>query len=117
MAGEAEGSYVTGLALSRKVAERDQKIVVLGDVDCLGNEDISKQWADLRTSNYNMIMGVFHWMSDGEVPIDVRRPTPSNRKLRIDAKGLETSKWFIQAGVPAVFLLLFLVLVFPRRKK
>lgn len=40
---EIEGSYITALALSREIGGREQKIVVLGDADCIANEDIGKQ--------------------------------------------------------------------------
>lgn len=56
-------------------------------------------------------------MSDGEVPIDVRRPALPDNKLKIDPKGLETSKWVLHAGMPALLIALFLIMILPRRKK
>ena len=40
--GEIERSYVTALALSRQVGKKEQKIVVLGDADCLSNIELSR---------------------------------------------------------------------------
>ncbi len=115
--GEVEGSYVTGLAFSRPVGDRQQKIVVLGDADCLSNGEIGKVWDGVHTANYNMAMGIFHWMSDGEVPIDIRRPTPPDNKIHISSKGLDISKWVLHGGLSALLIVLFLVLILPRRKK
>ena len=40
--GEALGAFTTALALTRKVGEKDQKIMILGDADCLSNEELSR---------------------------------------------------------------------------
>lgn len=40
-AGEVEAMYPVALALSRKVGDREQRIMILGDADCISNEEFS----------------------------------------------------------------------------
>ena len=78
--GEVQKSYPLALALSRKVGEREQKIMILGDADCLSDGELTRTRTPLWTANYVLIQGGFFWLSDGEVPIDVRRPYAIDRK-------------------------------------
>ncbi|MFR7809302.1 MAG: hypothetical protein ACLU4N_08510, partial [Butyricimonas faecihominis] len=39
--GEVQKSYPLALALSRKVGEREQKIMILGDADCLSDGSLA----------------------------------------------------------------------------
>lgn len=79
--GEARKSYITGLALSRKTGNKEQRIVVLGDADCISNGEISISRQNMWTENYAMVDGTFFWLSNGEVPIDVRRPSPPDNEV------------------------------------
>ena len=71
-AGEVQKSYPLALALSRKMGEREQKIIILGDADCLSDGELTRNRNPLWAANYVIIQGSFFWLSDGEVPIDVR---------------------------------------------
>ena len=39
--GEEQRRHVTGLVLTRNVGEKEQKITILGDADCLSNGELS----------------------------------------------------------------------------
>ena len=41
-AGEVQKSYPLALALSRKMGEREQKIIILGDADCLSDGELTR---------------------------------------------------------------------------
>ena len=51
--GEAEQANLTALALNRKVGDKDQKIIILGDADCISNGEISRQRSNIIASNYS----------------------------------------------------------------
>ena len=87
--GEVERSYVTALALSRQFGEKRQKIVVLGDADCLSNVELSRGRANVKAANYILISGIFYWLSDEEVPIDVRRPPLPDNEVYIGETAME----------------------------
>ena len=114
-AGEVQKSYATGLALSRKIAGKTQKIIVLGDADCIGNGEISIGRNGVRAANYSVITGAFYWMSDNELPIDVRRPSPTDDKLSLDKKSLFNLKIVLMWVWPGL-LALCAILIWVRRR-
>lgn len=114
--GEEKKAYAVGLALSRKIGDREQKVVVLGDADCLSNADIARARAGRQVSNYELALGAFHWMSDGEFPIDVRRPVAIDRKLNLTEDGWRIFKYFVVGGIPCVLLVLAFGIWFRRRR-
>jgi ABC-2 type transport system permease protein len=113
--GEIESSYVTALALSRKIGEKEQKIILLGDADCISNGEISIRRKNIQASNYSLITASFFWMSDEEVPIDVRRPTPPDRYIRLNLTGMEIWR-IVFMGVIPLILILFSIYTWIRRR-
>lgn len=103
--GEKAQVYITGLGLSRIINNREQKIVILGDADCLGNGELFKKRDEFHESgNYYIILGTFYWLSDGEAPVDVRRPSSRDNKLFISKSGAEELKLVLSWVVPGLIL-------------
>jgi len=113
--GEVERSYPTALALTRKIAGKEQKIIITGDADCLSNSEINMRRTKVPASNFNWIMGTFFWMSDNEVPIDVRRPAPPDNKLFTTGSRVKVSKWLLTGLFPLLMLMTYLVVWLRRR--
>ena len=42
LVGEVERSYITALAMSRSTGGKEQRIIILGDADCLSNGDVRR---------------------------------------------------------------------------
>ncbi|MFR4036748.1 MAG: hypothetical protein ACLTZT_02470 [Butyricimonas faecalis] len=91
--GEVERSYVTALAMSRPMGGKEQRIIILGDADCLSNGEISIDRKDISAVNYFLISGSFFWLSNEEVPIDVRRPTRLIMKC-MSMDWMYSGKWY-----------------------
>lgn len=113
--GEREESLPMGIALRRSIAGREQKVMVLGDADCISNGEISINRSNVRASNYDMIMATFYWLSDEEVPIDVRRPATIDNKLNVTATSLKTSGIWLTIVLPALMLIAGFVIWLRRR--
>jgi ABC-2 type transport system permease protein len=114
-AGEVRKSYTTGLALSRKVGEKIQKVIILGDADCISNGEISINRNGVQASNFSVIMGAFYWMSDNEVPIDVRRPPLPDDAISLDKKSMATTRLILMWVFPGILALAALLLWIRRR--
>ena len=114
-AGEKEQQYTTLLGLSRPLGDREQKIVILGDADCIGNAELFKSREGMENGNFYIILGSFQWLSDGEAPVDVRRPKAIDNKLFLGKTGVKVTeiafKWIVPAG-----LLLLAIFVWIRRR-
>lgn len=113
--GDVLGALTTALALTRKVGEKNQKIMILGDADCLSNGELVRRRIGIRAKNYALASGSFFWMSDNEVPIDVRRPTPPDDKLYVYNTDMPFLNVLYKFIIPGLFVLAFL-LIWLRRK-
>ncbi|MDR2131143.1 MAG: Gldg family protein [Odoribacteraceae bacterium] len=113
--GEVVKSYPTALALSRQVNGKEQKVIIIGDADCISNGEITRGRAKVLASNYDMLMGSFFWLSDNEVPIDIRRPTPPDNTIFMTGVSANVSKWFLTGLFPLLLLASCLVIWLRRR--
>ena len=103
------------MALSRQFGEKRQKIVVLGDADCLSNVELSRGRANVKAANYILISGIFYWLSDEEVPIDVRRPPLPDDEVYIGETAMEVFKIIFKWILP-IGLLIFTIFMWIRRR-
>ena len=115
-AGERIGNYPVMWGVSRTLGDKEQKIIVLGDADALSNHGILAQHGlPLESGNYQLMMGMFHWLSDHELPVDVRRPAPVDNELHLSGLGVKIWDKVVVWGVPSLLLLLYLALWIRRR--
>ena len=100
--GEVEQSYPTMVALSRTVNGKEQRIILSGDADCISNGELMGQRRGIPASNFSVITGSFFWLSDNEVPIDVRRPTPPDRDILYGTTGGKAIWWTLVIVLPVL---------------
>lgn len=115
-AGEVEQAYPVALALSRKVKNKDQKIIVTGDADFLSNSELMMNRDDVRPANFNFISGAFFWLTNGELPADMRRPPTPDKELRLGKTSWAICKVFLKWGLPSM-LMLWGLFIWIRRKR
>ena len=114
-AGEVQKSYPLALALSRKVGDREQKIVILGDADCLSDGELTRNRSPYMAANYGIVQGSFFWMSDGEVPIDVRRPKARDGRVNVGDTGVEILNYALMGGFPGLLFIIYMLIWLRRR--
>ena len=113
--GEVEQSYPTVVALSRKLSGKEQRVLLAGDADCISNGELMGGRRGIDAANFTLIMGSFYWLSDNEVPIDVRRPRMPDDKLYVAGTGASVIKWAFVLVLPLLLVALG-VLIWVRRK-
>ncbi len=116
-AGEAETVYSTVLALSRNQGGRQQRIIVMGDADCLDNAELTASRKGVRSMNGTLVNGLFYWLSGGEVPIDVRRPQLTDNHLKLTLGGMNMAKLCFVWLLPGLLGIFGMVLLIRRRRK
>jgi hypothetical protein len=94
---------------------REQKIMILGDADCLSTSELSRRYRGISSSNFSLINVIFFWMSDGEAPVDIRRPGYIDNDILVSTTAFTVAK-VIFMGVIPVALLLFAIILWIRRK-
>lgn len=114
-AGEVAKPYTLALALSRPMAGREQRIIVLGDADCLSDGEFNHKRAMLWATNYVLVQGGFDWLSNGEAPINITRPPSIDRKLFVSGGGAEVLQYMLIGGFPGLLLFLYLFIWLRRR--
>ena len=115
-AGEKEQTYITAYALSRQLKDKEQRIIISGDADCISNTELTLSREGYRSGNFNLIIESFRWLSGGEFPIDVRRPHCTDNKLSIGVKDIGTMKTIFIIIIPAILLLIGVGIWFFRRR-
>ena len=107
--GEVEQSYPTMVALSRMVNGKEQRIILSSDADCISNGELMRNRRGIWASNFSIIMGNFFWLSNDEVPIDVRRPDPSDDDVNIGRAGASVIWWMLVVILPVVLVAMAIV--------
>lgn len=72
--GEKEQSYPVALSLTRPIGDKEQRIVITGDADCISNTELANSRNGILAANFNFISETFKWLSYGEFPIETSRP-------------------------------------------
>ncbi len=103
-ASEREGARPTVVALSRKVGAKQQKILVTGDADWISNSELFIKRNQVNASNFSLVSAAFSWLSDGEVPVDMRLPDPIDKTLRIGESTWTYFELLIKFIIPLTML-------------
>lgn len=114
-AGEVERMYPTALALTRMVGDKEQRIMILGNGDCISNDGVI-EIRGVAVANYPLVTGTFHWFSYGEAPLDVRRPDGTDNKIHLVRQDMPYVKIAFMVVIP-VMLLLWGIILWIRRKR
>ncbi|MEO6683968.1 MAG: Gldg family protein [Ginsengibacter sp.] len=107
--GEVEQPYEMAIALSKTFGSReDQRIVVLGDADCFSNNEMMMKREALITNNSAFLSGIFEWLSNGQVPVDVRKPPFPDNGFKISFSLFKIWKivmvWLLPLGIGVTYL-------------
>ncbi len=102
------------LALTRQIAGKEQKVMVLGDADFMSNGELGRY--NLRTKNFEFTINTFKWFSNGEFPVDTSRPQAIDNKILVTQAQLSWLQLIFLALLP-VSLGTFGALTLIRRKR
>ncbi|HBG41376.1 MAG TPA: ABC transporter [Porphyromonadaceae bacterium] len=113
--GEIESAIPTILALSKEVGEKGQKIIIMGDADCISNAELSMN-RDIRSANWSFIMNAFKWLANDEFPVNIDRPSTTDDKIKITPNLNSVISIVMKWGIPGGLLLLAIIVWLKRRR-
>lgn len=113
--GDEKQSIAIGLALTRRVKSKEQRIVVFGDADVLNNQEMSR--TDGKSANFNLNMALFSWFTYDQFPIDVSRPDAKDKWLNLNSNGVRGVKILLLGILPGLMILGGTVLLIRRKRK
>lgn len=115
-AGEFRGVYCTAYAAERETNGLRQRILVTGDADCMSNAELSSQREGFESGNFNLIVEGFRWLTDGNFPIEIRRPECPDDRFSASAEFAGILKTIFLIILPAAMLLTGIGLWLIRRR-
>ncbi len=111
-----DGTRTLCMALTRNVGGREQRIVVLGDSDCLGNMEMTVNRKNLPAMNQFFSTGIFNWLSDGRYPVDVRRPAPVDNNIALTPSDAEIVAFIFKWVLTALLVAAGCIIVIRRQR-
>jgi ABC-2 type transport system permease protein len=104
--------------LFREIEGRRQSILVLGDADCIGNGQFSRNYKGIRlVANFNVVLESFSWFTNGEFPINTSRPNKPDNDISLSMTGLKISKVTFLGLIPVLLVLMGGVKLIRRARK
>lgn len=88
------------VAATRKLPNKEQKIMVVGDADFMSNGELGR--FNLRPKNYEFSFKMFEWFSDGEFPVDTTRPEPIDNTILVSQEEISWIEIFFMGFIPIV---------------
>lgn len=115
--GEVEQSNATMLYLTRNVNNREQRIFVVGDADCISTLELGTQRPGYRANNFCMISEVFRNLSYEEFPVEAARERNLDTAYLTDQNSITILKVIIMGIIPVALLAFALVLLIRRKRR
>jgi ABC-2 type transport system permease protein len=100
--------YTTGLALTRTINHKEQRIIVLGDADMMSN---------LRSGGSFLGRSFYSWLTENKFPRYVPRPDPLDVMMTISQEGANIMKIVYIWILPGIVLLTGTILLIRRKRK
>lgn len=113
--GEKEQSYPVVLSLTRPIGDKEQRIVITGDADCISNGELANNRNGIFSINFHFITETFKWLSYGEFPIDTTRPDPIDNKIFLSRTAIPWIKFFSLAIIPFILALAGFIVWYKRK--
>jgi ABC-2 type transport system permease protein len=93
------------LALYREIAGREQRIIVLGNADCLSNGELMKSRKEVKSGNYSLITEAFRWFTRGEFPVDTRRSYGPDNDVYLEYDDMWWIKTIFMGVIPILLII------------
>lgn len=117
LSGESIGAKSVALQMTRKVGDRTQKVLLLGDSDCFSNGELTRQRYAVSSSNFPFLYKMFQWLTDGRFPVDTPRANGTDNSLRIGFETLPFVKWGFTLVLPLLMLAAALLIIIRRKSR
>lgn len=113
--GDERQTFPTALGLTRKINNKQQRIVVLGDADFMSNAELNR--FNLRNINFIFATGLFSWLNNGEFPIDSSRPPAKDVNVTVTKERVKFLKIVYVWVLPGLLLAAGTILLLRRKRK
>ena len=102
--GEVEKSNSIMLYLTRPVNNKEQRIFVIGDADCISTLELSQNRPGFRSSNFTLITETFRNLSYGEFPVEASRVNPPDDRVLVTRNVIFGIRVVLMWIIPLLFV-------------
>lgn len=113
--GDEQGAFPTSLMLTRKLKNKEQRIIVSGDADFFSNAELSRN--NMGTANSGIAVNIFSWFANGEFPIDTSGPPSKDNTTRLTKPRVKIIEVLYYGVIPGTIFLIGLILLIRRKRK
>ena len=115
--GPAEGKVLPVIvALDRKVGDKEQRILVAGDADCISNAELTRARQGVKTANFTLATESFRWLARDEFPVLLPSIPPRDNELYLGRKDMPWLKFGTMGLLPGLLALAYGVVHYRRKR-
>ncbi len=114
--GEKLESHTTSYVLTRNINDKEQRIIVVGDADCISNAELMMDRQGYRSANFSIVPSMFRWLCYGEFPIYPTRDKNTDTDIVLSPINLPYIKIIYVVLIPVLIAIGALLLWLHRRK-
>lgn len=103
--------------LSRKVGDKEQRIVISGDSDFMSNEELTISRPGAETNNLNAISGSCRWLSGDLYPIDTSHIDEIDNDICLSGGWRFWVKLFFMGLLPLSLAVGGIIIIYRRQRK
>ncbi|MDD2583853.1 MAG: Gldg family protein [Bacteroidales bacterium] len=121
-AGEVQRAISTSFALRKEIKSelgdslKEQRIVFLGDADCISNSEIGRFRKGLEIANSRFATAIFNWLTYEKFPLNTSKEFTKDNKIYLTFK--QARKWKIPLiwTIPILLSLLSMSILYYRKR-
>jgi ABC-2 type transport system permease protein len=97
------------VALSRKAGKKIQRIIISADGSWLSNGELGTDRRKIISGNYSLVNGIFSYFTNGQLPVDMRRPAPLDNRITLDKKTWSIIEVVLKWILPGLIVLIAVI--------
>ncbi|SDT35456.1 ABC-2 type transport system permease protein [Mucilaginibacter mallensis] len=108
-------TYTTALALTRQINGKQQRIIISGDADFMGNAELLRY--EPKTANFYFSTALFNWLDYGQFPINTLRPDGKDNRVTVSTDRVAFLKFLYVWLLPGLILIIAAIFLIRRKRK
>lgn len=112
--GDLKGEFPITIAMSRNIANREQRIIISAEADFLSNSTYTNGRTD--ADKLIMLNGVMRWLSYGKFPIAIVNPVAKDITLNISKAQVTSLMMVFKYIMPSLIVLIGIIVLLRRRR-
>ena len=115
--GEVETAFVMAAKVSRKVGDKEQRILLTGDTDWMTNGERAASRNKVNKDYEHLEEYSLDWLTYGKYPVNVKRSSEPDRKFKVTTTCIPAVKGTFWFGIPLIMIISCIAIQIKRKRK